>query len=138
MTRCPLRAAAIAACSPAGPAPTTSTDLRRRGIDRRAWPCATPRRSRLAAGARVLDAAEPAVEAHPPDALLVARQAQADLVGGAGPGLGRELGIGDLPAHDADEVAVALGERPLGLQRVLEATDADDRQVDRLADRATG
>ncbi len=88
----------------------------------------------LAAGARVLDAAEPAVEAHPADALLVARQAQTGLVGGAGPGLGREVGVGDLPAHHPDEIAVALGERPFDLQRILEATDADHRQVDRLAD----
>ena len=42
------------------------------------------------------------------------------------------------PAHHADEVAVALGQRPLGLQRILEAADADDRQVDRLADAPTG
>ena len=89
----------------------------------------------LAAGARVLDAAEPAVEAHAADALLVAAEAQADLVGGAGAGLGGEVGVGDLAAHHADEVAVALGQRPLGLQRVLEPADADHRQVDRLAER---
>ena len=55
-----------------------------------------------------------------------------------GPGLGGEVGVGDLAAHDADEVAVALGERPLGLQRILEPADADDRQVDGLADAPTG
>ena len=48
-------------------------------------------------------------------------------VGEAGPGLGGEVGVGDLAPHDADQVAVALGERPLGLERVLEAADADDR-----------
>ena len=83
---------------------------------------------------RVLDAAQPPVEAHPADALLVARQAQPDLLAGPGPCLGREVGVGDLPAHDADEVAVALGEGPLGLQRVFEPADADDWQLDRLAD----
>ena len=119
VTRCPLRRAAIAACRPAGPAPTTITD-RGFGGDLR-----QPDALRLAAGARVLDAAEPAVEAHPADALLVARQAQAGLVGGAGAGLGREVGVGDLSAHHADEIAVAFGERPFGLQRILEATDAD-------------
>ena len=50
-----------------------------------------------------------------------------------GAGLGREVGVGDLAAHDADEVAVALGQRPLGLQRILEPADADHRQLDRLA-----
>ena len=92
-------------------------------------------RTGFAAGARVLDAPQPAVQPHPADALLVARQAQADLLGRPGPRLGRELGVGDLAAHDADEVAVALGERPLGLQRVLEPADADDGQLDRLAHR---
>ncbi len=90
---------------------------------------------RLAPGVGVLDAPQPAVEPHPSDALLVARQAQADLVGGTRPRLGGELGVGDLPAHDADEVAVAFGQRAFGLERVLEATDAHHRQVDRLADR---
>ena len=103
------------------------------------WPASparwTPGDQRFASGVRVLDAPQPAVEPHPSDALLVARQAQADLVGGTGPRLGGELGVGDLPAHDTDEVAVTLGERALGLERVLEATDADHRQVDRLADR---
>ena len=89
----------------------------------------------LAAGQRVLDAAEPAVEAHAADALLVARQAQADVVGGPGLGLRGEVGIGDLAANDADQIAMALGKGPLGLQRILETTDADDRQVDRLANR---
>src|SRR6185436_3285586 len=37
-------------------------------------------RTGFAAGPRVLDAPEPAVEAHPPDALLVARQAEPDLL----------------------------------------------------------
>ena len=113
----------MAACSPAGPAPTTS-DVASAAAARRRRPSPA---TRLAAGARVLDAAEPAVEAHAPDALLVARQAQADVVGGAGAGLGREVGVGDLAPHDADEVAVALGQRPLGLQRVLEPPDADHR-----------
>ena len=88
----------------------------------------------LTSGRRVLDAAEPAVQAHAPDALLVARQAQPDLVGGTGTGLGHELGVGNLAAHDADEIAVALGQRPLGLQRVLEPADADHGQIDGLAD----
>ncbi len=73
----------------------------------------------LAAGSRVLDAAEPAVQAHAAHALLVARETQAHLVGGARAGLHGEVGVGDLAAHDADEVAVALGQCPLGLQRSL-------------------
>ena len=55
-----------------------------------------------------------------------------------GAGLGREVGVGDLAAHHADQVAVALGQRPLGLERVLEPADADDGQLDRLADAPTG
>jgi hypothetical protein len=78
----------------------------------------------LAPGAGVLDAAEPAVETHPADALLVAAQAQAGVVGEPGAGLGHEVGVGDLAAHHADQVALPFGERPLGLQRVLEPTDA--------------
>ena len=89
----------------------------------------------LTAGSGVLDAAEPTVEAHAPDALLVAREAQPDLLGGARPGLGGEVGVGDLAAHDADEIAMALGECPLGLQRILEPSDAHDRQVDGFANR---
>ena len=114
VTSWPLRAAAMAACRPAGPAPTTTPGAA--PGDRAASADAVASRP----GARVLDAAEPAVEAHAPDALLVARQAQADVVGGAGAGLGGEVGVGDLAPHHADEVAVALGQRPLGLQRVLE------------------
>ena len=52
-----------------------------------------------------------------------------------GAGLGGEVRVGDLAAHHAHQVAVALGQGPLGLQRVLEPADADDRQVDRAADR---
>ncbi len=40
----------------------------------------------LPAGQRVLDAAEPAVQAHPSDAFLVARQAQPDVLGRPGAG----------------------------------------------------
>ena len=50
-------------------------------------------------------------------------------VGVPGPGLGGEVGVGDLAAHDADQVALPLGERAVGLQRVLEPADADDRQA---------
>ena len=89
----------------------------------------------FAAGAWVLDAAEPAVQAHAADALLIATQAQTDLVGGPGAGLGGEVGVGDLAAHDAHQVAVPLGQRPLGLQRILEPADAHHRQVDSLAER---
>ena len=81
----------------------------------------------FAPGEGVLDAPQPAVEPHPSDALLVARQAQADLVGCTRPRLGGELGVGDLPAHHTDEVAVSLGQRAFGLERVLEATDAHHR-----------
>ena len=90
---------------------------------------------RLAAGARVLDAPEPAVETHAADALLVAAQTEADLVGGAFASLRREVGVGDLTAHDADEVAVTLLDGALGLQRVLEPAHAHHRQVDGLAHR---
>src|SRR4029079_2965382 len=53
---------------------------------------------------------------------------------GAGTGLGGEIGVGDLTTYDADEVAMTFGERPFGLQGILEATDTDHRQIDRLAD----
>ncbi len=89
----------------------------------------------LAAGARVLDTAEPAVEPHPADALLVAAQAQADVVGGPDPGLGGEVGVGDLAAHHAHQVAVTIGDRSFGLEGVLEPADPDHGQVDRLAKR---
>ena len=69
----------------------------------------------LAAGPRVLDAAEPPVEAHPAHALLVAGQAGPDVGGVAGPGLGREVGVGDLAPDHADQVAEALVEGPVGL-----------------------
>ena len=57
-------------------------------------------RSGFTSGAGVLDAAEPAVQAHPAHTFLVTRQAQPDVVGVARAGLGRELRIGDLPADD--------------------------------------
>jgi hypothetical protein len=79
------------------------------------------------AGRWVFYAAEPAVEAHTAHAFLVARQAQADVVGRAGFGLRGEVGIGNLTANDADQVAMALGQCSFGLQRVLEAADANDR-----------
>ena len=88
----------------------------------------------LAARAGVLDAPEPPVQTHPADALLVAAEAQTDLVGGACSCLGCEVGVGDLAAHHAHQVAVALGQRSFGLQRVLEPTDTDDGEVDRLAE----
>ncbi len=44
-------------------------------------------------------------------------------------------GVGDLATHHADEVAVALGQRPLRLQWVLEPPDTDHRQRHRLAQR---
>ncbi len=46
------------------------------------------------------------------------------------PGLGREVGVGDLAADDPDEVTVTVAERPIGLHRVLEPTDPDDGQPD--------
>ena len=120
-TEWPRSAAVTAAWRPPGPPPTTTTRRRRRGrgtIDD------------LASGAGVLDAAQPPVEAHPSHALLVARQAGADVGGVAGPGLGAEVGVGDLPAHHAHQVAHPVGQGPVGLQRVLEPPDPDHRQVD--------
>ena len=70
----------------------------------------------LLARARVLDAAQPPVETHAPDALLVARQAQADLLRGAGASLGREVGVGVWPGlvdeRQPDDVIVATGAEP--------------------------
>ena len=96
----------------------------------------TGRRQRdgLPAGARVLDAAHPPVQAHPPDALLVAGQAGADLGGKPRAGLGDEIRVGDLPPHHAHQVAVTVGQRPLGLDRVLDPAHPDHGQPDRLPD----
>ena len=81
----------------------------------------------FATGARILDAAEPAVETHAAHALLIARQTESDLVGGTGASLGREVGIGDLTPHHAHEIAMTFGERTLGLQRILETPDSHHR-----------
>ena len=54
------------------------------------------------------------------------------------PGLGGEVGVGDLAADHADQVALAGRERPVGLQRVLEPAHPDHRQRDRVADRRSG
>ena len=70
---------------------------------------------RLASGPRVLDAAEPAVEAHATDALLVAGETGADVGGVARAGLGREVGIGDLAPDHADQIAQPVVEGAVGL-----------------------
>src|SRR5439155_5540804 len=58
----------------------------------------------LAPGARALDAAEPAIQPHAADALLVAGKAEADCLGRARARLRGEVGVRDLTAHDPDEV----------------------------------
>ena len=47
------------------------------------------------------------------------------------PGLGREVGIGDLAAHYAHQIAVPVGQSTLGLDRVLDPAHPDNRQADR-------
>ena len=115
VTRWPRSAAVTAACSPPGPAADHHHPPA---------PGGGGEDGRLASGPRVLDAAQPPVEAHPADALLVAGQAGADVGGMAGPGLGREVGVGDLAAHHPDQVAQPVVEGPIGLERVLEPAHA--------------
>jgi len=87
----------------------------------------------LSAGCRVFDAAEPPVEAHASDALLVAAEAKSDVARRVCPRLRRELGICDLAAHDADQVAMTIGERAFRLEWILEATDTNNWQFNSLA-----
>ena len=91
---------------------------------------------RLAPGPRVLDATEPSVESHPPDAFLVARETGADIGGMTGTGFGGEVGIGDLAPHHADQIADAVVEGALGLLGVLEPAHPHHREIDGLADGA--
>ncbi len=90
---------------------------------------------RLPAGQRVLDTAEPAVQPHPSDAFLVARQAQPDAVGRPGAGQAGEVRVRDLPTHDPDQVTVPVGQCPVSLQRVFEPADTDHRKVHGAPDR---
>ena len=109
VTRWPRSAATRAASRPAGPPPTTSTDLRGR---RRLEPVAAP--LELAPGRRVHEARDPVVARAAAPAQLVARDARPHLVGAVGAGLGDEVRIGDLAADDADHVGLAGGEHGLG------------------------
>ena len=104
--------------------------------DDRAAPAGEGEDGRLEASTWVFDAAEPSVEPHAADALLVTGQAGTDVGGMTRPGLGAEVGVGNLAPHDAHEVAHAVGQGPVGLQRVLEPADSDHRQVHRITDGA--
>ena len=90
----------------------------------------------FATRAWILDASEPTVHAHSANAFLIAAQAQTCFVARPGAGLCREVGIGDLTAHNAHEIAVALGQGSLGLQRILEAPDTHHGQIYRFANGA--
>ena len=112
VTRCPRSAATRAASSPAGPPPTTSTD---RGVAAGSRSVAVPRP--FPAGRRVHEARDPVVARAAAPAQLIARDARADLVGPIGARLGDHMRVGDLPAHDADQVGLAGGQHRLGRLR---------------------
>ena len=87
----------------------------------------------LPPGRRVDEARDPVVARAAAPAQLVARDARPDVVGAAGPGLGDQVRIGDLAAHDADHVGMPGGEDGLGGGRRpdvalgLDARVPDDR-----------
>ncbi|CAB4786606.1 unannotated protein [freshwater metagenome] len=56
--------------------------------------------------ARILNASKPAVESHSPDTLLIATEAQTNIVGRSGTGFRGEVGIGDLPTHNTHQITV--------------------------------
>ena len=68
----------------------------------------------FAAGRRVHEARDPVVARAAAPAQLIARDARADLVGPIGARLGDHMRVGDLPAHDADQVGLAGGQHRLG------------------------
>ena len=122
--RSPTAAGRPAPAAPTPPAAAAAGPRSARGLHR------------LPPGPGVLDAAQPPVEPHATDALLVAGQAGADVGAVAGAGLGREVGVGDLAADHPDQVAQPGLQGPIRLQRVLEAAHADHREADGLADGA--
>ena len=52
-----------------------------------------------------------------------------------GPGLGREIRVGDLPPDHADQVTLPVGQRLVGLLRAGDPARAQHRDVHRGADR---
>ena len=105
VTRWPRSAATRAASRPAGPPPTTSTC---RAVAAGVEPIAAP--LELAAGGWIHQARDPVVARAPSPAHLVARDARPDVLGAVGAGLGDQVRIGDLAAHDADQVGLTAGE----------------------------
>ena len=87
-------------------------------------------------GARILDASKPAVEAHAPNTLLIATEAQTNIVGRSGTGFGGEVGIGNLPAHNTHQITVPFSQCTFGLQWILESSNTDDREINGFADSA--
>ena len=89
----------------------------------------------LPPGGRGFDTAEPAVQAHSPDAFLIAGQAQTNIVGAVFAGLAGEFGISDLAANDADQIGMTFAQNPFGLNRVLDPPNCDHRQPHCFTDR---
>ena len=83
----------------------------------------------FATSARVLNTTQPTVESHAANTFLIAAQAQTNFVGGTGTSLDCKVGVGDLSTHNSDEVALTFGECTLGLQRIFETANADNRKI---------
>ena len=89
----------------------------------------------LPPGGGGFDTTEPAVQPHPADAFLIARQTQPNVFALVLACLAGEFGIGDLRPDNANQIGVTFRQDAFGLDRVLDAPHADHRQAHRLADR---
>ena len=63
----------------------------------------------LASRAGILNAAQPSIEAHSADTLLVARQAKPNVVGSTCTRFRGEVRIGNLAADYTDQIALTFG-----------------------------
>src|SRR5579875_102957 len=88
---------------------------------------------KLVSGSGCLNAAKAQVEAHAPDAILVAGDAEPNRLSASLARLACKIRIADLAAHHVYHVRQALTQDAFGLYRVLDAPGAEDRQFDRLA-----
>ena len=115
----------------AGRAAANDDDLlsRRRGLQR------ADAERLLLPSRRVVDAADVHLLEDRVDAALIAADAFADVFEAAFPGFLDDLGIGDVRAGHRDHVRDAVGKDTLGVQRVDDAADREDRHPrDRAAD----
>src|SRR5579885_1024848 len=81
-----------------------------------------------------LDAAQAEVQAHAPDTVLIAGDAEADGFGSSLAGFARKFGVADLAAHYVYHVGQPFAQDAFGLHGGFDATRAKNRQLDYLAD----